>query len=462
MARSGLPSFISTQRLTSSPRQLALLTLQAIQRGAFADAALEKTFHRAELPERDRRLMTELVYGSLRRARTLDWLIDQLATKPAHQQPPPLRLILHLGLYQLRYLSQIPASAAVNTTVELAKTHGFAGLTGFVNGVLRQYVRQAEAGVDPLVLPDDPVARLGVLYSYPDWIVQVWLAQFGLAETEALCEWMNRPPSIDLRINPLVASMAAVEAAFEQAGIAVARVSQLPQALRLQGHVGDIQQLPGYREGQWMVQDSSAQLVGHVVDPQPGEVVIDACAAPGGKTTHLAELMGDRGVVWACDRSASRLKKVTQNAQRLGLQSIQVCAGDSAQLTHFTQQGDRVLVDAPCSGLGTLHRHADARWRQTPDSVEALSQLQASLLANAATWVKPGGCLVYATCTLHPAENEAVVRSFLRQHSEWVLDPPTANPVVAPYRCTEGWLKIQPHHHDMDGFFIARLRMQTA
>jgi 16S rRNA (cytosine967-C5)-methyltransferase len=198
--------------------------------------------------------------------------------------------------------------------------------------------------------------------------------------------------------------------------------------------------------------------VGYLVDPQPGEVVVDACAAPGGKTMHLVELMHDEGTVWACDRTPSRLKKLRQNADRLGLVSIQICEGDSRDLPQFKEGCDRVLVDAPCSGLGTLHRHADARWRQTPDSVQALAALQTQLLDQAASWVKPSGTLVYSTCTLHPAENEAVVQTFLANHPNWQIEPPTSDSPVAPLAAPEGWVKIWSHRCDMDGFFMVRLK----
>ena len=210
------------------------------------------------------------------------------------------------------------------------------------------------------------MTRLGVLHSYPDWIVQTWQEALGLEETEQLCQWFNRPPQIDLRINSRQTNLAAVEAAFQAAGIAVSRLPSLPQALRLRHPVGSIRTLPGYEQGWWSVQDSSAQWVGYLLDPQPGEVIIDACAAPGGKTTHVAELMGDRGVIWACDRTASRLKKLSQNTHRLQLKCIQTCLGDSRNLPQFWRQADRVLVDAPCSGLGTLHRHADSPLASKP------------------------------------------------------------------------------------------------
>ncbi len=446
--------------MTQTARPVALIALRLAHQSTFADAALDQALRQASLSEPDRRLVTELVYGCMRRSRTLDALIDQLATKSAQQQPPNLRLILHLGLYQLRYLDHIPASAAVDTTVNLTKTNGFGGLSGFVNGLLRQYLRLRETA-DPLVLPDDPVERLAVQYSYPNWIVQVWLDAFGVEETEHLCNWLNQSPYIDLRVNSRLASVEQVETAMQAAGVTVERVPHLPQALRLTSSRGAVNSLPGYAEGLWSVQDASAQLVGYLLDPQPDEVVIDACAAPGGKTTHIAELMGDLGTVWAGDRSANRLKKLQQNAQRLQLNSIQLCPGDSRSLDQFSQAADRVLLDAPCSGLGTLHRHADARWRQTPDTVQELAQLQHELLDHTATWVKPGGVLVYSTCTLHPAENEAVVQNFLATHPIWQIEPPEPSNPAAAFVTPDGWIKVLPHRQNMDGFFMVKLRSKT-
>ena len=239
-------------------------------------------------------------------------------------------------------------------------------------------------------------------------------------------------------------------------GLQVSTIPLLPQALRIESGGGNIRTLPGYDAGWWVVQDSSAQLVTHLLDPQPGETIIDACAAPGGKTTHIAELMGDRGTIWACDRSAARLKKVAQNAYRLKLNCINALAEDSRNLARFQNQCDRVLLDAPCSGLGTLHKRPDIRWRQTPEKIAQLTTLQSELLQNAATWVKPEGILVYATCTLNVSENEKVIQSFLENHPNWEIQPPSG----AMWDCfdtTAGWLKIYPHRFDMDGFFMVKL-----
>jgi 16S rRNA (cytosine967-C5)-methyltransferase len=504
-----------------NPRQLAFIALREVHKGAYADVALDRVLQKVKLSVsqsyeelsdacgglRQRRLVTDLVYGCTRRQRTLDALIDQLGKKKSHQQPAYLRTILHLGLYQLRYLDRIPPSAAVNTTVQLAKENGFSGLTGFVNGLLREYIRRGEGEGErggqgflkrgkgergkgkgkellpmpnaqcpmpnaqcpmpnahfPLQLPENPVERLGILHSFPDWIIEVWLKQFGFAETEKLCEWMNQTPVIDLRVNRLRASVEEVETALQSvvgAGLSCPykRVPHLPQALRLIGSTGAIPNLPGFSEGWWTVQDSSAQLVSHLLDPQPGEVIIDACAAPGGKTTHIAELMGDKGTIWACDRTDSRLRKLKENAQRLNLHSIQIYTGDSRNQPQFQNIADRVLLDAPCSGLGTLHRHADARWRQTPESVQELSALQKELLAHTSTFVKTNGILVYATCTLHPAENEDVIESFLASHPNWQIEPPEVDSPAFGYSTPQGWIKVLPQKQEMDGFFMVRLR----
>jgi 16S rRNA (cytosine967-C5)-methyltransferase len=448
----------STETPVPSPaRRLAFGALKAIYQGGFADTVLHRYLQRTPLIGADRALATELVYGIVRRQRTLDALIDQLGTKKARQQPLDLRIILHLGLYQLRYLSQIPPSAAVNTSVELAKTVGLTRLAGVVNGILRQYLRQQEAGPDPLQLPSEPIGAIAVAHSYPDWLVTLWREWLGDDEAAALADWMNQPPTLDLRIHSLRATVEQVEAALQAAAMTTRRLAPLPHALRLVNHAGAIHALPGYQEGWWTVQDASAQWVSHLVNPQPGQVVIDACAAPGGKTAHLAALMGDAGTVWACDRTASRLKKIRHTVKRLGLQCVQPLLADSTELERFAGQGDRVLVDAPCSGLGTLHRHADARWRQTPESIQELAQLQRQLLDRAATWVKPTGTLVYATCTLHPAENEDQVAHFLTTHPDWQIQPPDPESPLGTFCQPEGWIKIWPHRHQMDGFFMVRL-----
>ena len=444
--------------LTNS-RSIAFLALKYVyQKKAYTDVALNRVLKSAsresDISQMDRSFACELIYGIVRRQRTLDALIDVLGKKKAAQQPPDLRIILHLGLYQLRYLDRIPASAAVNTSVELAKEYGLGKLSGVANGMLRSYIRQAEVS-DPLVLPEDPVTQLGVKHSFPDWIVETWLEQLPIEEVDRLLAWFNLSPKIDLRVNILKTSVAEVEAALQEMGVTVERIPNLPQGLRIEG-AGAVAGLPGYKEGWWTVQDSSAQLVSHLLDPQPEETIIDACAAPGGKTTHIAELMGDAGHIVACDRAVKRLKKVRENAARLKLQSIQIEAGDSRDVASFYDLADRVLLDVPCSGLGTLHKRPDIRWRQTSQGIESLFELQSELIQQAAHWVKPKGVLVYATCTLNISENEKVIQSFLKNNSDWSIQINT-DTVAQHWATSAGWIKVYPHRSNMDGFFMVRL-----
>jgi 16S rRNA (cytosine967-C5)-methyltransferase len=440
-----------------NPRQLAFLALKNIDRQqAYTDVAVERVLKDTQISRVDRGLICELVYGVVRRQRTLDALIDLLGKKTAQQQPAELRRILHLGLYQLRYFDRIPESAAVNTSVELAKINGMTKLAGVVNGLLRNYIRQAATG-DPLQLPTDTITRLGILHSFPDWIVHNWLEQLSIEETDKLLSWFNCSPKIDLRVNILKTTVTQVKNALETAGISVVTIPYLPQALRLTNHVGEISKLPGYREGWWIVQDSSAQLVTHFLDPQPEETIIDVCAAPGGKTTHMAELMGDCGKIIALDRLKKRLDQLLDNCDRLQLNSIQIQAGDSRQL-NFIQQADRVLLDVPCSGLGTLHKRPDIRWRQTPNKIGELANLQQELLTTAATWVKPQGTVVYATCTINFLENEKVIQSFLEDYPNWSLIPPTLDSPASHFATSASWVKIYPQKHDMDGFFMVKLQ----
>ncbi|PNW45995.1 UNVERIFIED_CONTAM: 16S rRNA (cytosine(967)-C(5))-methyltransferase [Euhalothece sp. KZN 001] len=440
----------------ANPRQVVFNALyDVILKDAYTEVAIDRAFQSSHFLPQNSGFVKELVSGIVRRQRTLDALISQFAKKP--QQPPKLRLILQIGLYQLRYLTQVPPSAAVDTSVELAKNNGLSKLSGVVNGILRQYIRQAETVADPLILPDDPIEKLGVKYSFPNWIIKLWRDEWGQETAEKLAAWFNQSPTIDLRINPLKVSKEAVEKAFMEANINYEFLS-LPYGLRLTSRVGNIQQLPGFSEGWWTVQDFSAQLVSYLLNPQPGETIIDACAAPGGKTTHIAELMGDDGLIWALDRASSRLKKVISNAERLQHKSIKTCVADVREMKQFQQTADRVLVDAPCSGLGTLHRRTDLRWRQTPENLVELSQLQQEILTAAATWVKPKGTLVYATCTLNPLENEDVIQTFLSNHPQWEIDLPPDNFPSKSLVSASGGIKLIPTEHNSDGFFMVKLK----
>ncbi|MEB3160933.1 MAG: 16S rRNA (cytosine(967)-C(5))-methyltransferase [Synechocystis sp.] len=446
----------------TSARSVAFLTLRDIdRRSSYTDVAIDRALKHHDLSALDRGLVTELVYGVIRHQRTLDCLMETLGDRPIEKQPPDLRRIVQLGLYQLRYLDQIPASAAVNTSVALAKAQGLKGLSKVVNGMLRRYERGQAEGMDFLPTTANPIQQLGQKYSFPDWIIDLFQQQWGGEETEALCQYFNPPPSLDLRVNPLKASRNQVIQAFAELNLPATAIAGLSQGLRIQAKTGAIPQLPGFQEGWWTVQDASAQWVGPVLDPQPGEIIFDVCAAPGGKTTHLAELMGNQGQIWAGDRTASRLQKVATLQQRLGLTAIKTWQGDLTQADlPPVQNVDRALLDVPCSGLGTLHRNPDLRWRQTPENIrQTLIPLQWQLLTAIAPLVKSGGSLVYSTCTLNPAENQDQIQQFLNTHRDWQTESfPWMDTQGQSQIMTNGMLTILPHHHRQDGFFIAKLK----
>ena len=419
-----------------APRRLAWKVLEAVAAGAYADNALERELAKSNLAPLDRGLATELAYGAIRQRLLLDAWIDAHGRLKASSQPPRLRWLLHVGLYQLLFSSRVPASAAVNTSVELAKEAGFARLAPVVNGLLRAVARAhapqeaSHAGTplnawQGLALPEAEADSLALRHSLPPWLATQLLQWCRPEEAEAFGRSSNTPPALDLRINRRRSSRAAVLAALEAAGLTARALDDQEWGLCLAASSGDLRGLPGFREGHWCVQDRTAQAIAPLLAPLPGQRVLDACAAPGGKSTHLAELMEDRGEIWAVDRSESRLKKVVANAERLGMASIQVLAADAADLLELRPQWrgffDRILVDAPCSGLGTLARHADARWRIQPDTIDELAEQQRRLLERLEPLLRPDGRLVYATCTVHPRENAEVVQGFLAAHPSWRL-----------------------------------------
>ena len=383
---------------------------------------------------------------------------------PAVRQPPALRWLLHLGLYQLLFTARVPAPAAVSTTVELAKRGGLVRLAPVVNGLLRQALRRIEAR-EPLPLPADPSEALALAQSLPSWLAADLLRWRSQEQAEAFARAANTPPVLDLRVNRLRSDPESVQRALASVGVQAERLEDQPWGLTLRGRSGDLRQLPGYEEGHWCVQDRSAQLIVPLLDARPGERVLDACAAPGGKATHLAECMGDRGEIWAVDRGASRLQRLERNASRLGLSAIRARTADAVQLAaaepSWIGSFDRVLLDAPCSGLGTLARHADARWRINPGSIEELVRLQGALLQGLAPLVKPSGRLVYATCTIHPRENGALIEDFLTQHPGWRAVPlPSA---LASRSSADPWLELWPgQSQGGDGFFAAVLEAPSA
>lgn len=403
----------------------------------------------------DRGLAQELIGGVTRRRQTLDWVLGRLLTRPLADLTAPIRNILRIGAYQLIFLDRVPARAAVDEAVKLARRYGHEGVAKLVNGVLRNLDRR-RGELEPPGFEQDPMGALEFRYSLPHWLAERWLGAYG-AESEALGAWSVTPPHLALRVNTLRADPATVLAALADAGVPAERSPVVPEGIRLKGSF-DVAALPGYNEGWWYVQDEAAMLVARSLDPRAQETIIDVGAAPGGKTTHLAQLMGNTGTIWAIDQRGARLRLLEENLQRLGVTNVRPVERDASSLEGLPL-ADRILLDVPCSGLGVLPRKPDLRWRQGEAQGRELAVIQQGLLRAAATAVKPGGTLVYSTCTIGRAENQEVIQAFLAAHPGFRLGN------LAPFM-PEAWhddieargmFQLLPHRHGVDGFFIARL-----
>ena len=393
--------------------------------GAFADVALERIFNLYSFKSLDKALITELSYGAIRQRYFLDCWIDSLGKVPAHKQPPLLRWLLHLGLYQILKMKRIPPAAAINTTVELAKTHHLKKLAPVANGILRSALRSKEKG---LLLPksNNPSLELAKNESLPIWLAEELIAWKGVEHATQIAKAFNSVSPIDIRVNKLRADLKDVKELFDSCYIQNQVIPNCPSGLEVRAGVGEPRKWPGYEEGKWSVQDRSSQLIAPLLGPLPGENILDACAAPGGKSTHIAELMNNEGKIWSVDRSSKRSKKILANSERLGTNCLKVLVSDSNELLvkhpEWKNFFDRILIDAPCSGLGTLSRHPDARWRMNQDNIQELVAVQSQLLNSLAQLLKSGGTLVYSTCTIHPEENFNQIKKFLQLKSEFLLE----------------------------------------
>jgi 16S rRNA (cytosine967-C5)-methyltransferase len=438
---------------------LALRVLERVERGAaFADLALHAGLRGGGLGVRDRALATELVCGTLRWRGRLDWLLGQVIPRPFESLEPPVRSLLRLGAYQIVMLESVPAPAAVDQSVRAARAIGLERATGLVNAALRRLAREHRELVPPS-LAEDPVGHLVHALSLPEWLARRWLEEFGPEEAAALAAASNTVPPLGVRCP----SAAARDALLEELRPRWpdARAMRFAPFGAVLGRGGNPAADPAFAAGRFAVQDEGSQLAVALLDPQPGERALDVCAAPGTKANAIAEQVGPSGRVVAVDINPRRLALVGREARRLGLANLVLHAADARQdLSEPAPPAsfDRVLVDAPCSGLGTLRRNPDLRWRVTPAHSRELAPVQLALLRRAALALRPGGALVYSTCTLSPEENEAVVQAFLADASEFRPAPPDAIAAsLRPLLGSDGFLRTFPHRHDADGFFAARL-----
>lgn len=442
-----------------NPRRAAFEILVRIERDQlFADQQIDRELSSHAFSPRDRALLTELVLGVLRRRGTLDHLIDLFSSRRSAKLERAVLTLLRLGLYQMFCLERIPVSAAVNETVKLARVFA-PRASGFVNAVLRRFDRERDA----VSWPDreaDPAGFIAAYHSHPRWLAEEWLRRLGAPEAEALAAAMSGHPPLTLRVNTLRTTRDDLLRTLAADGVEAEAAAWSPVGVHILSPARPAL-LPGFREGLFTVQDESSQLASLFLAPEPGQDVLDICAAPGGKATHLAQIMEDRGTLLACDRDGRKLCRIEETAARLGLGIIGTMALDASlpPAPLGARRFDRILVDAPCSGLGVIRRNPESKWRLTSSDPARLSELQGRILRNAAGCLADGGVLLYSTCSTSVEEDEAVIDDFVSERDDFVVeDLRGLFPDHAPLFTGQGMFRSWPHRHGMDGFFAARLK----
>lgn len=437
--------------MPSESRVCAYAVLRRVfEDGAYADQALHAESKR--LAPRERALAMRLAYGAVQRRGTLDWLIEGVADRPAARLDAPLLAALRLGLYELLYLDGAPDYAIVADAVELAKLNARAG-HGLVNAALRRAGREGAVALLG-TMSDATPEQAAVKHSHPEWIARLWWSQLGPRDARALMAYDNEPSEMALRANTLLTDVPRL------AGALAARTHldpDLPEALVLEEPL-DVHESPLWREGAFVAQSRAAMLVSRVLAPRPHERVLDLCAAPGGKSTHIAALMDGTGEVVAIERDRRRAGELVRTAQRLRAHNVRVELADATQTRPEGTVYDRVLVDPPCSGLGTLQARPDLRWRMRPERLGELEAAQERILNAGARALRPGGVLVYSTCTISPTENERRIAAFLDAHPDFALDDLGLEQPARVNRRAPKTLLTLPHRDRTAGFFIARLR----
>jgi len=444
-------------------RKSALDILNTLDAGRQTLDAILEDFPtgKMEIPRRERALLQTLVYGVLRWRGRLDFLISHFSSTRFDQINPRVLNILRLALFQIAYLDRIPVSAAVNTAVELAKASGAPWVVRYVNAVLRRAAREYQ-NVSFSQVEKNTVAAMAAEKSFPEWIVRRWLNRCGPQDTAALCDSINTIPPITLRTNALKVSRHQLMHALTNEAEQIKPTAFSPDGITLINPITAIPELSAFKAGWFQVQDEAAQLVSMLLNPQPGESVLDACAGLGGKTGHIAQMMNNQGTVAAMDVSAGKLWRLQAEMQRLGIAIVSTFCHDlEREIPQDRLSGfDRILLDAPCSGLGVMRRNPDIKWRSSKKNLPAFKARQIRLLTNLARLVKPSGILVYAVCSSEPEENEEVINEFLKNHAGFVINEEFGQlpEKLCSMAESRGIFKTYPHLDQMDGFFSIRLQ----
>jgi 16S rRNA (cytosine967-C5)-methyltransferase len=449
--------------MLNNARITSLYILNTLDKGQKTlDNILEDVIRKEMLlTKKDRALLQVIVYGVLRWQATLDWIIDHFSNTPLSQIDPNVMNILRIALFQIIHLDRIPVSAAVNTSVEMAKSVTKPYVVRFINGLLRNAAKKYQQVPFPDV-NKDPVSALAVKKSFPKWLLQRWLNRFGLKETALLCDAINIIPPVTVRCNTLKTRRETLLKLLEKDAKKVECTGYAPDGVFFFHPKKSIPEIKAFEDGLFQVQDEAAQLVTFLLNPKPGETVLDACAGLGGKTGHISQMMNNRGKLIAMDNHAKRLQRLQSEMVRLGISMVTPLKHDLNDPAggKSIKKFDRILLDAPCSGLGVLRRNPDAKWRTLEQDLIRQAKRQATFLDNLAHQVKPEGLLVYCVCSMEPEENESVIKGFLNKHQDFAIEKhPDGLPDDARSLLTDnGYLKTFPHLHNMDGFFAVCMK----
>ncbi len=443
-------------------RDVALeVLLKVDEEQSYSNLQLNKELQKVSLSKADVNFATEMVYGTIQHLNTIDWILDHFLNKK-NKLSSWVENLLRLSVYQIWYLDKIPNHAIVNEAVNIAKARGHKGIVGFVNGVLRNVIRKKEVLTIPTTLNE--YERISLEYSHPEWMVRHFIEAYGIEEATNICRVNNLAPYHSVRVNPLKASRddvikILVDKLPDDTTIQPSPLSN--QGIRLKGG-GNLAYSKLYKEGYITIQDESSMLVAEVLDPKPGMFVLDAMAAPGGKTTHIAEKMENRGRIIASDIHEHKIKLIKEHQDRLGIDIIETLLLDARELKdQFEPTFDRILLDVPCSGLGVIRRKPDLKWMKADKDIEQLAKLQKEILETVSSLLKENGVLVYSTCTISKQENERLILDFIDKHPAFILDKALSKylPEVANGKIdtSKGMVQILPNHFHTDGFFISRL-----
>jgi len=439
-------------------REVALLTLNACERqGGWSDGVLKKQLSQAGLDSRDAGLATQLCFGVLQNKLLLDFYLSQFSNIPLKRMEAKVVQLLRIGLYQMLFLTRVPHSAAVNSAVELTRQHcKNPRASGMVNGILRALERSLDRL--PTIPNSDKVQYLSTLYSHPSWLVEQWLSELGEEETTRRLAADNAAPPITAQVNTCRISSVALLSRLSDAEVDVQMHPWLKDCLTIRD-TGDLERLDSFRDGLFYIQDPASRLAVMAAGARPGMRVLDACAAPGGKSFALSIAMEDRGELISCDLHPHKKKLMQAGAQRLGLECMQPQTADATVFRAEWENGfDLVVADVPCSGLGVIRKKPDIRYKD-PEPLADLPRVQKGIVDNVCRYVRPGGVLLYSTCTLLERENQKIVEEFLREHSEFSLEAFALPEPVG--QVEQGMLTLWPHRHDTDGFFFAKLRRKA-